>query len=284
MATIGKDPVWFITGCSTGFGRELAQMVLAGGGRVVATARNPATLTDIVRGREDRTLGLVLDVTKQEQITAAVKAAEQKFGGIDVLVNNAGYGYFATLEDGDEAAYRQLFETNVFGLIAMTKAVLPGMRFRKRGHIVNLSSILGFVGLPSSSFYAATKFAVEGLSEATAADLKPLGISVTVVEPSGFRTDFSGRSLQTQGTQITDYADTAGAMIAYMKQGERKREGDPKRAVAAIIDAVNAIEPPFRLLLGNTAVELARRKLAGVTLEIDRWETLARGADYPAQS
>lgn len=281
MATIGKDPVWFITGCSTGFGRELADLVLSRGGRAVVTARDPASLDDFVSRYEDRALAVRLDVTKPDQIENAVLAAEKKFGRIDVLVNNAGYGYLAAVEDGDEGDYRAIFETNVFGMIAMIRAVLPGMRARRQGHLVNLSSIMGFIAMPSTCFYAGSKFAVEGISEAMAGDLGPLGISVTMVEPSGFRTDFAGRSIQTPQNPIADYAETVGARIAYLKHSDGQQPGDPKRAAAAIIEAVHANSPPLRLLLGEMAIDLARQKLDSLKENFDLWESVTRGADSP---
>jgi NAD(P)-dependent dehydrogenase (short-subunit alcohol dehydrogenase family) len=281
MSTVGNDPAWFITGCSTGFGRELAALVLSRGGRAVVTARDPATLHDLVESHGERCLALRLDITKPDQVSAAVRDAENKFGRIDVLVNNAGYGYLAALEEGEEAEYRKLFETNLFGLIAMTQAVLPGMRKRKQGHIINMSSIFGFVGGPSVSFYAATKFAIDGISESAAGELRPLGISMTIVAPTSFRTDFSGSSLQTARTSITDYAETAGARIAYVRNNNGKQSGDPKRAAAAIIEVVYAPEPPLRLFLGGDAVDRAQSKIAMLSEEIRKWESLSRGADFP---
>ena len=186
-------PVWFITGCSTGFGRELAKLVLERGWRVLATARNPQQIQDLVAGTDGRGLALKLDVTDSAQVIEAVKKAEATFSKIDVLVNNAGFGYMAAVEEGEDEEVRAMFETNFFGLVEMTKAVLPGMRRRRSGHILNISSIGGFVGFPSSGYYNATKFAVEGLSEALAKEVEPLGIKVIIVEPGPFRTDWAGR-------------------------------------------------------------------------------------------
>lgn len=281
MAMVGNDPVWFITGCSTGFGRELAELILARGGRAVVTARDPATLQDLIAAHGDRTLALRLDVTKPDQIAVAVRDAEHRFGRIDVLVNNAGYGYLTAFEEGDDTEYRKLFETNLFGLIAMTQAVLPGMRKRRQGHILNMSSIFGFVGIASASFYAATKFAIEGISESAAGELNPLGIAVTIVAPTSFRTDFAGHSLHAAKESITDYAETAGARISHVRKNDGKQAGDPKRAAAAIIEAVHAAEPPLRLFLGSDAVERAQAKIATVSEEIKKWESVSRGADFP---
>lgn len=281
MATIGTDPVWLISGCSTGFGRDLAELVLARGERVVATARNAQTIAHLAQGNEDRCLVLPLDVTNPEQVQSVVRAAEEKFGHIDVLVNNAGYGYLTAFEEGQAQEYRPMFETNVFGLIALTQAVLPGMRQRRCGHIVNLSSVGGFVGMPSSAFYAGSKFAVEGISESLAAEVKPFGISVTIVEPSAFRTDFTVRSLHTTASKIPDYASTAGAVIGNLTQNADKHKGDPKRAVVAMFDMVHSDEPPLRLLLGSGAVNLAKMKIASWSDEVVKWEAVACGADYP---
>src|ERR1017187_965395 len=199
-----EEPVWFITGCSTGFGRELAKHVLERGYRTVVTARKPYEVKDLAAIGE--ALVLKLDVTAQDQIDAAIKAAEKKFGRIDVLVNNAGIGYFAAVEESEEKEVRRMFEINVFGLSRMIHAALPGMRKRRKGFIVNFSSIGGLRSFPSVGYYNATKFAVEGLSEALWQEVEPLGIKVMVVEPSGFRTDWAGRSANESKKQIADYA------------------------------------------------------------------------------
>lgn len=274
-------PVWFITGCSTGFGRELATAVLARGDRVVATARNRESLDDLVAAQPDRALALRLDVTKPDDIDTAIAEAETRFGGIDVLVNNAGYGYLAAIEEGEDAAVRALFETNLFGLIAITKAVLPGMRKRRRGHIVNISSIGGLVGFGATGYYHATKFAVEGLSESLALETAPLGIRVTIVEPGPFRTDWAGRSIQQSTTEIADYDATAGARRHETAARSGRQPGDPRRAAEAIIAAVEAREPPLHLVLGRPALELARKKIASLTADLDRWESLTLSADFP---
>ena len=185
---------WFITGCSTGLGRALAQAVLANGWNAVVTARNPQSIADVAADRAGSALALKLDVTDSGQIAEAVRQAEARFGGIDVLVNNAGYGYRGAVEEASDSEIRALFDTNFFGLVAMTQAVLPGMRARESGYIINISSVGGRMAAPGSGFYSATKFAVEGMSDALRKELKPLGIGVMVVEPSGFRTDFAGRS------------------------------------------------------------------------------------------
>jgi len=278
---LNENPVWFITGCSTGFGRELAQLVLSRGWHAVVTARDAARVQDLTRGHEDRALALSLDVTKEDDIAAAVAEAEARFGAIDVLVNNAGYGYQASIEEGDDAEIRAQFETNVFGLAAMTRAVLPGMRARRRGHIVNISSQAGFIGYAGSGYYAATKHAVEGLSDALSKEVEPLGISVTCVEPGPFRTDWAGRSLQQRRPTIADYQSTVGARLEATAGYSGKQPGDPVRAAEAIIKAVEAANPPKHLVLGSIALEGIRSKLQETLAEIDAWAETSRGADYP---
>jgi NAD(P)-dependent dehydrogenase (short-subunit alcohol dehydrogenase family) len=278
---LNDNPVWFITGCSTGFGRELAQLVLGRGWRAVVTARDSERVQDLATGHEDRALALTLDVTKTDQITAAVKQAEDRFGAIDVLVNNAGYGYQASIEEGQEDEIRAQFDANVFGLAAMTRAVLPGMRARRRGHIVNLSSQAGFLGFPGSGYYAATKHAVEGLSDALSREVAPLGIKVTCVEPGPFRTDWAGRSLRQNRPTIDDYRDTVGARLGATSDISGKQPGDPVRAAEAIIKVVEADNPPKHLVLGTIALDGIRSKLQETLAEIDAWAETSRGADYP---
>lgn len=280
MSLAEMNPVWFITGCSTGFGREMADLLLAGGNRVVATARNPAALSDFVSAYPETCLALKLDVTSGSDIAEAVEKAQLHFGAIDILVNNAGYGYLTSIEDGIEADYRAMFETNLFGAINLTRAVLPGMRQRRRGHIINLSSVGGFAGMPSSGFYSATKFGLEGFSEALAAEAGPLGISVTIVEPSAFETDFSGRSLRMTESIRDDYRPSIGAVFDSMGSGSRKK-GDPRRGAQAIIDMVRMENPPLRLPLGSAAIGLARMKVESFTRDIDAGEAVARAADFP---
>jgi NAD(P)-dependent dehydrogenase (short-subunit alcohol dehydrogenase family) len=278
---LNDNPVWFITGCSTGFGRELAQIVLRRGWRAVVTARDVGRVQDLTQGHEDNAIALSLDVNKPDQIVAAVKAAEDRFGAIDVLVNNAGYGYQSSIEEGDDAEIRAQFDTNVFGLAAMTRAVIPGMRARRRGHIVNISSQAGFIGFEGSGYYAATKHAVEGLSDSLSREVAPLGIKVTCVEPGPFRTDWAGRSLQQRRPMIADYQNTVGARLASTANISGKQPGDPIRAVEAIIKVVEADNPPKHLVLGSIAFEGIRNKLNETLAEIDAWAEVSRGADYP---
>jgi NAD(P)-dependent dehydrogenase (short-subunit alcohol dehydrogenase family) len=272
-------PVWFITGCSTGFGHELALQTLTRGFRTVVTARKPEQLEGFTSKGD--ALVLKLDVTNQGDIDAAIKAAEEKFGRIDVLVNNAGIGYFAAIEEGEEIEVRRMFEINLFGLSRMIQAVLPGMRQRRTGCIVNISSLAGLRSAPALGFYNATKFAVEGLSGALLQEVEPLGIKVMVVEPSGFRTDWAGRSANESKKHIADYAKTAGAWRAGIRADSGRQPGDPVRAAQAIINAVESPKPPRHLLLGNDSYEGAMAKLAELGKEFTAVETIARGADFP---
>jgi NAD(P)-dependent dehydrogenase (short-subunit alcohol dehydrogenase family) len=270
---------WLITGCSTGLGRALAEVLIARGERVFATARNPEQLADLVAGH-DNARALKLDVTSGEDVTA-VAATVEAAGGVDVLVNNAGYGYLTAFEEGDEAGYRAQFETNIFGLIAMTKAVLPSMRRRGHGHIVNIASVGGLVGNPGSSFYAATKFGVVGLSEALSKEVGALGIKVTVVEPGPFRTDWAGRSLQTASERIDAYAKTVHERLDQVAQYSGHQPGDPVRAAEAIIKAADSAAPPLNLVLGAPGLKMAREKLSRLAEELDEWEAVTLSADYP---
>ena len=273
------DRSWLITGCSTGFGRALAQALIARGERVFATAREPQQLDDLVAGHANAR-ALKLDVTSRHDIEAVAAEVEQA-GGIDVLVNNAGYGYLIAFEEGDEEGYRAQFETNMFGLIAMTKAVLPRMRERGRGHIVNIASVGGLVGNPGSSYYAATKFAVVGLSDALSKEVGALGIKVTVVEPGPFRTDWAGRSLKGSPRGIAAYDKTVHERLRGVGEISGKQPGDPVRAAEAIIAAVDSPEPPLNLVLGAPALKMAREKLAAMQAEFDKWEALTLSADFP---
>ena len=276
---IAVPPVWFITGCSTGFGRALAALLLERGNRVVVTARDPETVRDFESQGE--ALILPLDVTDQANIETAVKAAEARFGAIDVLVNNAGIGYFSAIEEGEDNQVRRLFEINVFGLARMIQAILPGMRKRRKGYIVNLSSIGGLMSFPALGYYNASKFAVEGLSEALWQEVEPLGIHVMLVEPSGFRTDWAGRSANQTQRRIDDYATTAGIGVQRLREGSGHQAGDPKRAAQAIVDAIESGTAPHRMLLGNFAYDGAMAKLEDLRREFTAGEAIARAADFP---
>lgn len=272
--------VWFITGCSTGFGRELAKEVLQQGNKAVVTARNPDDIKDITEGNENA-IALKLDVTKPEQIVAAVKDAMNKFGRIDVLVNNAGIGYFGAVEESEDDEVRRMFEINVFGLGRMTQEVLPIMRKQRSGHIVNIASIGGLRGFPALGYYNATKFAVDGLSEALSKEVAPLGIKVTIVAPSGFRTNWAGKSANDSKIKIDDYQSTAAHNQSVIRGYSGNQPGDPVKAAKAIVKAVDAENPPLRLLLGAAALKGAREKLEELRKDFDAWEETTVGADGP---
>ena len=276
-------PVWLITGCSTGFGRDLAAAILDRGWRAVVTARDASRVRDLVAGHEENALALSLDVTDAKQVTTAVKAAEDRFGAIDVLVNNAGYGYQASVEEGEDAEIRAMFEANVFGLAAMTRAVLPGMRSRRRGCVVNISSVAGFIGFPGSGYYAATKHAVEGLSDALAKEVATLGIKVLCVEPGPFRTDFAGRSLRQTRSRIEDYADIVASRMRTMSETSGQQAGDPVRAAEAIIAAVQSPDTPQHLVLGRIGIEGVTKTLRATLDEIEAWRQAGLATDFPEQ-
>ncbi|MBW6523259.1 SDR family NAD(P)-dependent oxidoreductase [Sphingomonas sp. RHCKR47] len=275
------DPVWLVTGCSTGFGRALAERVLARGWRVVATARGEDRVADLIARAPDRALAVDLDVTDPAQVRAAVAAATERFGRVDVLVNNAGYGYQSSVEEGDEAEIRAQFDANVFGLFAMTRAVLPGMRERRGGAIVNVTSVAGLVGFPASGYYAASKHAVEGFSDALAAEVAPLGISVTCIEPGPFRTDWAGRSLKQTESRIADYADTAAARMAQTSGYSGQQPGDPVRAADAMIDAVARDHPPRHFVLGKFGIDAVTDRLRARLDEIEAQRDASLATDFP---
>lgn len=281
---IEKNAVWLITGCSTGLGRAIAKQALKSGYRVVASARDPSTIADIVAGHEGAAIAVELDVTDPDQVKAAVRQAEDHFGAVDVLVNNAGYGYLAAIEEGEDADVRAMFETNVFGSWNMVKAVLPGMRARRRGHVVNMSSMGGIVTFPAVGFYHMTKFAVEGLSETLAQEAAPLGIGVTVVEPGGFRTDFRGRSMKQSNIRLPDYETTAGKARDGVLSAHGKQQGDPARGARAIITTVEAEKPPMHLVIGGDALDLIRKKITSFQRELDGWEEVSRSTDFQVVS
>jgi len=275
--------VWFITGCSTGFGRHLAMEALQQGNQVAVTSRNTDDVKDIVSQFPDKAVAIKLDVTNSQEVAAAVKQAQEKFGRIDVLVNNAGIGYFGAIEESEEAEYRRMFEINFFGLASVTNAVLPIMRSQRSGHIINISSIGGMVAFPGVGFYNATKFAVTGYSEALAKETAPLGIKVTVIAPSGFRTDWAGRSANNTKIVIDDYAATAHTNQNTIRGYSGNQPGDPVRAAKAIIKVVEADKPPVRLLLGAGALKGARNKIAEMQQDIDTWEETTVWADHPKE-
>ena len=271
---------WLITGCSTGLGRALAEAVIGAGHHAVVTARDVTSVADLADTAPDCVLPVALDVTKPDQVASAVQQAQQRFGRVDVLVNNAGYGYRAAVEEGDDADVRTLFETHFFGTVAMIKAVLPDMRARRHGAIVNISSIGAQATPVGSGYYSAAKSAVEGLSGSLHGELAPLGISVTVVEPGGFRTDFAGRSLTQSVNAIDDYADTAGKRRKENDTVHSTQAGDPHKVATAIITAVEHDTPPGFLLLGTDALAGYRYVAETRAAEIAEWERISAGTDF----
>lgn len=276
------NKVWIITGCSTGFGRELAKLTLKQGYRVGVASRNTDDVKDIVEGYPETALAVKLDVTKPDEIKSAVEQVKQKFGRVDVLVNNAGIGYFGAVEESEDDEVRRMFEINYFGLVNMTKEVLPIMRSQRSGHIINIASIGGLVGFPALGHYNATKFAVDGLSEALAKETAPLGIKVTVIAPSGFRTDWAGRSAKNSAIVIDDYAQTAEVNKNTIRGYSGNQPGDPVKAAEAIIKVTEVENPPLHLLLGMGALKGALAKLDSLKKDYDAWEDTTVGADAPA--
>lgn len=276
-----QSKVWFITGCSTGFGRYIAKQAIASGYKVVVTARNVEQVKDITAGNEESTLALPLDVTKQDQIESAVAATIEKFGRIDVLVNNAGIGYFSSVEESVEEETRKMFEINFWGLMHMTNAVLPQMRAQKSGHIINFSSIGGLTSFPTLGYYHATKYAVEGVSESLSQELAPFNIHVTLIEPSSFRTDWGGRSSVKTDTAIPELKESiVGQMLQSVDQMAGQEAGDPAKAAAAVIQVVETSTPPLRLLLGQMAYQAATHKFTNLLASIEEWKETTINADF----
>jgi NAD(P)-dependent dehydrogenase (short-subunit alcohol dehydrogenase family) len=273
--------VWLITGCSTGFGRELAKEVLAKGYNAAVAARNTDDIKDILEAYPESAIAIKLDVTVTSDITSAIKSTMERFGQIDVLVNNAGIGYFAAIEESEEEQVRRMFEINVFGLAKMTQEVLPVMRKQRSGHILNIASIGGLRAFPGVGFYNATKFAVDGFSEALSKEVEPLGIKVTIVAPSGFRTDWAGRSAKDTSIKIDDYETTAGKNASDIRGYSGNQPGDPVRAAKAMIAITEIPEPPLRLLLGKAALKGARAKLEELKKDFEAWAETTEGADFP---
>jgi NAD(P)-dependent dehydrogenase (short-subunit alcohol dehydrogenase family) len=272
---------WLITGCSTGLGKSLAQAVLDAGHNVLVTARDVRTVQELASGHPHTAAAVALDVTNKAQIESAVKLAEERFGSIDVLVNNAGYGYRGAVEEGDDKDVADLFATNFFGTVSVIKAVLPGMRARRSGTILNVSSIAGRLAAPGSGYYSASKFAVEGMSDALRKEVAPLGIRVTIVEPGAFRTDFAGRSLHQAKANIADYAATAGPRRKENDKTHGTQPGDPVRAAHVLIELVAGAQLPARLLLGSDAVRIVGAELATQREEIDAWKAISESTDFP---
>ena len=273
-------PVWFITGCSTGFGRDLAKLVLDRGWRAVVTARDKRKVEELAAGTKGEALPLSLDVTEPSQIRDAVAAAKRAFGRIDVLVNNAGYGYQASVEEGEESEIRAQFDANVFGLFAMTQAILPLMRQQRDGRIINITSVAGRIGFPGSGYYAASKHAVEGWSDSLRKEVEPLGIKVTCVEPGPFRTDWAGRSLKQTPTRIKDYEETAGARLKGTAEGSGKQAGDPVRAGKLMIEIAGMEEPPRHLVLGAWGIDAVGKEMEARRAEHEAWRERGAATDF----
>jgi NAD(P)-dependent dehydrogenase (short-subunit alcohol dehydrogenase family) len=271
---------WLITGCSTGLGRALASAVPARGDSVVVTARDPGMVAEVCEPHPGRALALPLDVTSPEQVRAAVARGTERFGGIDVLVNNAGYGYRAAVEEGEPADVARLFATHVHGPVDLVKAVLPGMRARRSGTVVTISSIAARSSPAGSGYYAAAKAAMEALTSSLRTELAPLGITAFSVEPGAFRTDFSGRSLTQVAAPIADYADTAGRRRKENDTMDGAQPGDPARAAEAIIAAVAAPSPPALLVLGSDARSRLAAVLAEQQADLDAWAEVGVGTDF----
>jgi NAD(P)-dependent dehydrogenase (short-subunit alcohol dehydrogenase family) len=274
--------VWFITGASRGFGALIAEAALKTGDAVVATARDPSTVSKRL-GPHEQLLATRLDVTNEAEAHEAAGQAVKKFGRIDILVNNAGYGLLGAIEEASAAETERLFGTNVFGLLAVTRAVLPHMRRQRSGHVINLSSVGGYTGYPGWGVYGATKFAVEGISEALAGEVAPLGIKVTVVEPGFFRTDFLDEtSLSRTAREIEDYRDSVGRTRAHAADANHGQRGDPRKLAQAFITLTNAEAPPLRLPLGSDTVERIEAKNALVAKELAEWRAVATSTDFAA--
>ena len=270
--------VWLVTGSSRGIGRKLAEAVLAAGDRLVATARNPEQVQDLVAAAPERVLAVALDVTSSESARAAVEQAVQRFGRLDVVVNNAGYANISSIENAPEEDFRAQVETNLFGVVNVTRAALPVLRAQGSGHVIQISSLGGRIGSPGLGAYQASKWAVGGFSEVLAKEVAPLGIRVTVVEPGGVRTDWAGSSMRIDPYDPA-YESTVGAINAYRKVPDAPR-GDPGKVAAAILQLAALERPPLRLLLGSDASFIAKAALDRRAAEDAEWQTLSRSTDF----
>jgi len=274
--------VWLITGASRGLGRAFTEAVLEAGHRVVATARNPDQLADLEGRYSEKIRSVALDVTNEAQAKAAVEAAMESFGALDLLVNNAGYGYVCPVEDTPLADFRAQIDTNLFGVIIMTKAVLPYFRERRAGHIIQVTSIAGRIGPAGRAPYAAAKFGVEGFSESLFKEIGPLGVKVTIIEPGGFRTDFAGSSTQLSEGR-PEYDSSVGAAVRFQRDYNGRQPGDPAKAAAALLHVASLSEPPLRLLLGSDSY-VAAEKSGLDKIESDRnWKDLSISTDYSSE-
>jgi len=274
--------VWLITGCSSGFGAALAAHVLARGQRVIATARNITALDELVARHPENCRALALDVTDSAQVKDVIAQAVKEFGQLDVVVNNAGYGLIGAFEELGPEQITRNFQTNFFGALEVMRAALPVLRAQGSGHIVNISAAAVISNYAGFSIYGATKWALEGVSESLAAELKPLGIKVTIVQPGPFRTDFIARSLERAENHIADYDRTSGKFLRFLETMAGRQPGDPARAAQAIIAAVESKTPPLRLVLGKYANDKTRKKLADSEVERAAWEHIGLPTDFTA--
>ncbi len=272
--------VWLISGCSTGIGRAIATAALEHGDRVAVTARRTDAVADLVDAFPDTSTAFALDVTDREQIEETVRGVEAAFGGIDVLVNNAGYGYMAALEEGEDDRVRAMFDTNFFGAVDLTKAVLPGMRARGSGHVINISSMTGLVANPPNVYYSASKFALEAVTEELAKEVAPFGIRVCAVEPGAVRTDWSLRSMQESETPIDAYSETVGQRKQLIKLAGDKFPGDPRKVAAAVLMLAGLDDPPLRLALGRDVFKAYGQKLRDELDSLERWRETSLGIDF----
>jgi NAD(P)-dependent dehydrogenase (short-subunit alcohol dehydrogenase family) len=274
--------IWLITGCSSGFGQEIAKQVLESGDKAVVTARKPEALQPLLDIGGNRAVACALDVTDSHQIKAAVETAKAAFGQIDVLVNNAGVSYLSSIEEGATDKVRGLFETNFFGPLALAKAVLPEMRVRRSGRMIFFSSVGGLAAFPASGYYAATKFAIEGLVEALAQEVAPFGVKVTLIEPGPFRTGMGERA-EHAPSSLPEYEATVGARRRQFRAMSDAFPGDPVRGSEAVLKIAQLPDPPLRLLLGKSAYEVAKKRFLDVVAEFDEWRTLTFSADFPGE-
>jgi NAD(P)-dependent dehydrogenase (short-subunit alcohol dehydrogenase family) len=282
-STNESSTVWLITGCSSGIGRDIALAALTKGHRVAVTARNPRAVEDLVAQHPEQAIAVALDVTDRDQIAAAVRKTERVFGGIDVLVNNAGYGYMAAVEEGEDDEVRAMFDTNYFGVVDMIKSTLPGMRARGSGHIINISSMTGLVANPPNVYYSSTKFALEALTEGLSKEVAEFGIRVTAIEPGAFRTDWSTRSMKEAREPIDAYAETVGARKNLIKLAGSKFPGDPRRVADAVLMVTELDDPPLHLLLGHDVYKAYREKLSDLGESIEEWKSVTLDVNFPPE-
>jgi NAD(P)-dependent dehydrogenase (short-subunit alcohol dehydrogenase family) len=280
MSTENPSRVWLITGCSTGFGRALAERILAGGHRLIATARQPNQLADLGARFPTTCRVLTLDVTNPAQVKSVVVEAAAAFGQLDVVVNNAGYGLIGALEECDDEQIWRNFNTNLFGALRVIRAALPILRAQKRGHIINLSAAAAISNYAGFAVYGGAKWALEGVSEALALELRPLGIKVTLVQPGPFRTDFISRSLDRSSQPIADYAASSGQFAAFLEKVNGSQPGDPDKAADAIIRITEAERPPLRLVLGKYANDKVLKNLDARRRELEAWKELGLPTDF----